>query len=67
MRTVLNQPNGANFLLVNLHLRTPADPQFTCPPSADLESDWEKADFVAAYIKVAKDRGLSILESCEVL
>lgn len=61
MKTVLNQPNGANFLLADLHLHTPDDPQFSCLPGTDLESDRGKADFAAAYIKAAKDRGLSII------
>ena len=65
MKTVLNQPNGANFLLADLHLHTPNDPQFTCPPGTDLESNHGKADFAAAYIKAAKDRGLSIIAVTE--
>lgn len=61
MKTVLKQPNGASFLLADLHLHTPDDPQFSCLPGTDLESDRGKADFAAAYIKAAKDRGLSII------
>ena len=65
MKTVLNQPNGANFLLADLHLHTPDDPQFTCPPGTDLESNHGKANFAASYIKAAKDKGLSILAVTE--
>jgi energy-coupling factor transporter ATP-binding protein EcfA2 len=65
MKTVLNQPNGANFLLADLHLHTPDDPQFTCPSGTDIESDHGKAEFATAYIRAAKDKGLSILAVTE--
>ena len=65
MKNVLNQPNGANFLLADLHLHTPDDLQFTCPPGTDIESERGKAGFAAAYIEAAKDKGLSILAVTE--
>ncbi|MDZ7261417.1 MAG: hypothetical protein ONB05_04855, partial [candidate division KSB1 bacterium] len=68
MDDILKTPNGANFLLADLHIHTPKDPRFreSLNNKYNLSKVEEKKRFIRDFFSFAmNERGLSILAITE--
>lgn len=53
--------SGANYLLADLHLHTPADPKFQCAPGTVLNTESGRRDFARSYVEAALSKKLSVI------
>jgi len=58
LKDILNIPNGANFVKVDLHLHTPADISFSadCP----LNNEGERKEFAKKYCTELRRKGIKV-------